>query len=183
MTANELKKLVTQVRRTDTALRHLACQLRLNDADKSALLKAASVLSSSSRFVASQATQSKRMEDARERAVTKATQQAKQLMESWPVTTILDKVALCIGNLMESNLRRDLESDPADLEWSLSYWVEQALSEIPASAAWKAVRDDRPVSELMAQARERLEKVRDQPVTIALAERWRSQMEKGVQNA
>jgi hypothetical protein len=33
MTASELKKLVTQVRRTDTALRHLAAQLDLNEAD------------------------------------------------------------------------------------------------------------------------------------------------------
>jgi hypothetical protein len=49
MTASELKKLVTQVRRTDTALRHLAAQLDLNEADKASLLKAASVLSASGR--------------------------------------------------------------------------------------------------------------------------------------
>ena len=40
MTASELKKLVTQVRRTDTALQHLAAQLDLNEADKASLLKA-----------------------------------------------------------------------------------------------------------------------------------------------
>ena len=158
MTASELKKLVTQVRRTDTALRHLAAQLDLNEADKASLLKAASVLSASGRQVATQVTQTRRTEEAREKAIAKATQEAKQLMAGWPVVSIPDKVALCVANLMETHLRQNLASDPDNLEWSLSYWVEQAL----------------------ALASERLDKIRIEPGTIALAQRWQAQMEAAV---
>jgi urease gamma subunit len=180
MTASELKKLVTQVRRTDTALRHLAAQLDLNEADKASLLKAASVLSASGRQVATQVTQIRRTEEVREKAIAKATQEAKLLMAGWPVVSIPDKVALCVANLMETHLRQNLKSDPDTLEWSLNYWVEQALAEIPMNAAWRAVRDGKPVSELMALASERLDMIRIQPGTIALAQRWQTQMETGI---
>jgi urease gamma subunit len=177
MTASELKKLVTQVRRTDTALRHLAAQLDLNEADKASLLKAASVLSASGRQVATQVTQTRRTEEVREKAIARATQEAKQLMAGWQVVSISDKVALCVANLMETHLRQNLASDFDNLEWSLNYWVEQALAEIPMNAAWRAVRDGKPVSELMALASERLDRIRIQPGTIALAQRWQTQME------
>jgi len=180
VTASELKKLVTQVRRTDTALRHLAAQLDLNEADKASLLKAASVLSTSGRLVATQVTQTRRTEEAREKAVAKATQEAKLLMADWPVASIPDKVALCVANLMETHLRQNLASDSDNLEWSLNYWVEQALAEIPMNAAWRAVRDGKPVSELMSLASERLDKTRIQPGTIDLTQRWQRQMEADV---
>ena len=180
MTASELKKRATQVRRTETSLRNLAAQLDLNEADKASLLKTASVLSASGRRVASQASQTRRTEEAREKAVAKATQEAKQLMAGWPVASIPDKVALCVANLMETHLRQNLASDFDNLEWSLNYWVEQALAEIPMNAAWRAVRDGKPVSELMALASERLDRIRIQPGTIALAQRWQTQMETGI---
>ena len=135
MTASELKKRATQVRRTETALRRLAVQLDLNAADKASLLKAVSVLSASGRHVANQAAQTRRTEEAREKAVAKATQEAKLLIAGWPVASITDKVALCVANLMETHLRQNLESDTDNLEWSLNYWVEQALAEIPMNAA------------------------------------------------
>jgi hypothetical protein len=76
MNASELKKRATQVRRTETALRHLAVQLDLTEADKAPLLKAVSVLSASRRHVANQAAQTMRTGEAREKAVAKATQEA-----------------------------------------------------------------------------------------------------------
>ena len=51
-------------------------------------------------------------------------------MAGWPVASIPDKVALCVANLMETHLRQNLASNTDNLEWSLSYWVEQALVEI-----------------------------------------------------
>ena len=180
MTASELKKRATQVRRTDTSLRHLAAQLDLNETDKASLLKAASVLSASGRHVANQAARTRRTEEAREKAIAKATREAKLLMAGWPVVSIPDKVALCVAKLMETHLRQNLASDSDNLEWSLNYWVEQALAEIPMNAAWRAVRDGKPISELMALASERLDKIRIQPGTIALAQRWQAQMEAAV---
>ncbi len=177
MTANELKKLAAQVRRTDTALRHLASRLNLNDGDKAVLLKAAAVLSENGRKVSNQASKIKRDEDARDKAVAEAEQKAKAMIGDWPATTTLDKVAICIANQMESNLRHDLQSEPRDMQWSLDYWTELALREIPTSAAWRSVRDGKPVNELMVLAREKLEQIRTQPGTVALAERWQAQMD------
>ena len=90
----------------------------------------------------------------------------------WPVETTLDKVALCLGNLMESNLRQDLERGLRDPQKSLDYWVELAMSELPSSAAWKAVQTKQPVVSVMEQATERLQQVRSQPKAIELARRW-----------
>jgi hypothetical protein len=127
------------------------------------------VLSASGRQVATQAAQTRRTEEVREKAIARATQEAKLLVAGWPVASIPDKVTLCVANLMETHLRQNLASDPGNLEWSLNYWVEQALAEIPMNAAWRAVRDGKPVSELMALASDRLNRIRVQPGTIALA--------------
>jgi hypothetical protein len=177
MTAKELKNLAAQVRRTDTALRQLAGRLDLSDGDKKALLKAAMLLSNSGRKVGAQATRTKREEQARDVAIAKATQEAIALMADWPVETTLDKVALCIGDQLESNLRHDLQSKQTDLAWSLDYWVKQARQDIPAEAAWRSVRDSKPVRELMTLAREKFEQIRTRPGTIALTKRWQAGME------
>ena len=177
MTAKELKNLATQVRRTDTALRQLAGRLNLSDTDKKALLKAAMVLSDSGRKLGAQAIRTKREEQTRDAVIAKATQEAKASMSDWPVETTLDKVALCIGGQLESNLRHDLQRGQTDLAWSLDYWVKQARQDIPAEAAWRSVRDGKPVRELMTLAREKLEQIRTRPGTIALAERWQAGMD------
>lgn len=61
-----LKKLATQVRRTDTVLRQLAVQMDLNEADKATLLNAANVLSVGGKRIAMKAKRSKQEEDARD---------------------------------------------------------------------------------------------------------------------
>jgi len=177
MTSKELKNLAAQVRRTDTALRQLAGRLDLSEADKKALLKAATVLSGSGRKLGTQATRTKRDEDARDKAIAKATQEAKALMADWTVETTLDKVALCVGGQLESNLRLDLQRGQTDLAWSIDYWVKQARQDIPTEAAWRSVRDGKPVRDLMTLAREKLEQIRTRPGTVALAERWWAGME------
>ena len=177
MTAKELKNLAAQVRRTDTALRQIAGRLELSEADKKALLKAAKVLSDSGRKVGAQAIRAKREELARDKAITKANQEAKASMAGWPMETTLDKVALCVGGQLESNLRHDLQSGQADLAWCIDYWVKQAKQDIPAEAAWRSVRDGKPVNELMTLAWEKLKQIRTQPGTIALSKRWQAGME------
>jgi hypothetical protein len=172
MNANDLKKLATQVRRTDTVLRQLARQLDLNDQDRVALLQAADVLTGNAKQVARKAKSAKIEEQTRERALALAVEEARRLGQVWPVETTLDKVALCLGNLMESNLRQDIESQPRDPLRSLDYWVELAMSELPSSAAWKAVQTNQPVASVMEHATERLHQVRVQPKAIDLARRW-----------
>jgi hypothetical protein len=172
MNANDLKKLATQVRRTDTVLRQLARQLDLKFDDRVALLHAADVLTCNAKQVARKVGAAKIEEQAREKALALAADEARRLGKVWSVETTLDKVALCLGNLMESNLRQDLESKPRDPLKSLDYWVELAISELPSSAAWKAVQTKQSVASVMEQAAQRLQQVRMQPKAIELARRW-----------
>lgn len=177
MTAKDLKNLAAQVRRTDTALRQLAWRLDLGEHERHALLAAAAVLDSSGRRVRAEATQAKRAEDARERAIVKGTQEAMTLLADWPAATTLDKVALCIVAGLEPHLREDIGRQQTDLAWCLDYWLEQARRDIPAEAAWQSWRQGKPVLAIMAQAREKLERIRTHPGTMALAERWRAELD------
>jgi len=172
MNANDLRKLATQVRRTDTVLRQLARNLELSNQDKAMLLKAADVLTGTAKQVVRKAKSARAEEQAREKALATAIEEARKIGKIWPVETTLDKVALCLGNLMESNLRQDLEHGPRDPQKSLDYWVELAMSELPSSAAWKAIQTKQSVALVMEQATERLQQVRSQPKTIELARRW-----------
>jgi hypothetical protein len=172
MNANDLKKLVTRVRRTDTVLRQLARQLDLNVQDRGALFHAADLLTSNAKQVARKAKEAKTEEQVRAMALATAVEEARRLGKVWSVETTLDKVALCLGNLMESNLRQDLESQPRDPLKSLDYWVELAMSELPSSVAWKAIQTKQPVATVMEQANVRLQQIRFQPKTIELARLW-----------
>jgi hypothetical protein len=172
MNANDLKKLATQVRRTDTVLRQLAHQLDLNIQDRSAILKTADLLSSKAKQVSRNAKSAKSAEETREKAYALAVEEAMQLVKAWSAESTLDKVAMCLGNLMESNLRRDLESEPRDPLRSLNYWVEIALSELPRSAAWKAVQTKQPVASVIEQATQRLHEIRAQTKTSEFARHW-----------
>lgn len=172
MNANDLRKLATQVRRTDTVLRQLARNLELNNQDKTVLLKAADVLTGTANQVVRKAKSAKAEEQAREKALATAIEEARKIGKIWPIETTLDKVALCLGNLMEANLRQDLENGLRDPQKSLDYWVELAMSELPSSVAWKAVQSKQSVASVMDQATERLQKIRTQPKAIELARRW-----------
>jgi hypothetical protein len=177
MTANELKNLAAQVRRTETALRNLASVLALNKDDQKALLNAATVLASRGRKLGVEASQAKRVEEAKAKARTKATRDARALMVEWPtVATTLDKVAICLAMRMEGNLRTDLQNDHR-LESSLEYWAEQALRDLPEHAAYLAVHESRPVVEVMAAFREKYEQIRARPGTAAFALRWQMGMD------
>lgn len=177
MTAKSLKNLAAQVRRTDTALRQLAGRLDLGERERHALLAAAAVLDTSGRRVRAEAIQAKRAEEARERAIDKGTQEAMTLLADWPAATTLDRLALCIAAGLEAHLREDIGRKQADLAWSLDYWLRQARRDIPAEAAWQAWRQGKPVLAIMAQAREKLEQIRNQPRTTALAERLQDGLE------
>ena len=172
MNSTDLKKLAIQVRRTDTVLRQLANQLDLNYQDRSAMLKTADLLTSNAKLVSRKAKTAKTEEEVREKVFALAVEEAKRLGKAWPASTTLDKVALCLGNLMESNLRQDLESEPRDPLRSLNDWVDIALSELPRSVAWKAVQMKQPVASVMEEATHRLLQLRVQAKAIDFARRW-----------
>ncbi len=176
-TAMELKKLAVQVKRTDSTLRQIASQLTLGDQERRVLLAAASILHTHGRQLDVEVARERRAEEAKERAIAKSTQEAAASIADWPVVTMLDKIAFCIAAGFESNLRLDIQDQRADLAWSLDYWVKQARHDIPAELAWQSWRQQKPVSELVAQARERLERIRTRPGTVALAQRWQVRLQ------
>lgn len=176
MTAKDLKNLAAQVRRTETVLRQIAWHLDLGERERHALLAAAAVLDSCGHKVRAEATQAKRAEAAREKAIAKGTQEAMTLLADWPAATTLDRVALCIAAGLEAHLREDIGREQADLAWSLDYWLKQARRDIPAEAAWQSWRQGKPVLAVMVQAREKLEQIRNQPRTAALTERWQAEL-------
>lgn len=177
MTAKDLKNLAAQVRRTETALRQIAWRVDLGERERQALLAAAAVLDTSGRKVRAEATQAKHAEEAREKAIAKGTQEAMTLLADWPAATTLDRVALCIAAGLEAHLREDIGREQTDLAWSLDYWLKQARRDIPAEAAWQSWRQGKPVLAVMAQAREKLEQIRNQARTAALTERWEAGLE------
>lgn len=183
MTAKDLKNLAAQVRRTDTALRQLARRLDLGEREGHALLAAAAVLDTSGRRVRAEAIQAKRAEEAREKAIAKGTQEAMSLLADWPAATTPDRVALCIVAGLEAHLREDIARTQGDLTWSLDYWLRQARRDIPAEAAWQSWRQGKPVLTIMTQVREKLEQIRNQPRTTALAERWQAGLEEQASSA
>lgn len=168
----DLKKLAVQVKRADSTLRQLASRLTLGDLERQALLAAASVLHHHGRQLDVEVARERQVEEAKERAIAESTQEAAALIADWPVVTMLDKIAFCIAAGFESNLRLDIQDQRADLAWALDYWVKQARRDIPAELAWQAWRQQKPVAELVVQVRERLERIRAHPGTVALAQRW-----------
>ena len=177
MTAKNLKNLAAQVRRTETVLRQITWHLDLGERERHALLAAAAVLDSCGHKVRAEATQAKRAEAAREKAIAKGTQEAMMLLADWPAATTLDRVALCIAAGLDAHLREDIGRKQTDLAWSLDYWLKQARRDIPAEAAWQSWRQGKPVLAIMAQARTKLEQIRILPRTVALAERWQAGLE------
>ncbi len=176
-TAKNLKNLAGQIRRTETALRNLVSQMDLSDGERKELLAAATVLDLKVGKIALAARKAKRDEEAEEKAIAKARVIASELLKSWPSETVLDKVAICAMNHLEANLRRDLQEGRRDWKWSLDYWISSALREIPSDAAWRSVREGKPVSELMSAFREKLDAIKSHPTILVLAERWQANIE------
>lgn len=178
MTAKELKKQVAQIRRVVTALRRLSMQLEIDNADRAAIDKTSQILSRQGKRIDTQAIEAKRQETKREQAIASAQRQAVVIIATWAMETLVDRIALCIGNHLKESLCRDLAGEGGDLAWSLNYWVEQCMREIPEHAAWRAVQEGKSVEDLMAVAFQRLQAIRCQSETIALANAWQERLVK-----
>jgi len=176
-TAKNLENLAGQIRRTETALRNLVSQMDLSDEERMELLAAATVLDLKAGEIALAARKAKHAEEAEEKAIAKAYVIASELLKSWPGETVLDKVAICAMNHLEVNLRRNLEEETRNWRNSLDYWIRDALREIPHDAAWRSVREGKPVDELMSTFRENLDAIKSHPAILALAERWQANIE------
>lgn len=183
--AKDLKSQATQIKRSVTGIRsilayteaqRLYCDIKLlSDTDKKVLEKAAGILNQVRSKTSSMSAKAATLERAKELALKKATDEAIKLFNQWPkAVTTLDKVALIYGNGAELQLIKDLERDESrkDWAWDLNYWYEEALREIPRTAAWRAVGDSKPVADLMLAAAARLAEIKTKRTVELIAARW-----------
>jgi hypothetical protein len=197
-TAKNLKSHTTQIKRTVTGIRSIVsyteAQRRyaditlLSEADRKTLEKAAIILNQVGSKTASMSTKAASQERARELALKKATDEAIKLFNQWPVAvTILDKVALIYGNRGETHLLEDLERDESrkDWAWDLNYWYEEAMREIPRTAAWSAVSGTNPksVADLMLTAAVRLAEIKSKRTVELVAARWQVKLDQEASGA
>lgn len=195
-TAQNLKSQSTQIKRTVTGIRSIIAygevQRRyhnislLSEADVKALEKAAGILNQIRSKTSSMSTTAATQERAKELALKKATAEATVLFARWPVsTTTLDKVALIVGNHGERLLREDVSKDEAagGWAWTLKYWYETASREIPVTAAYSAVTDNKPIAELMDVAATKLAEIKANPGVELLAARWQVKLDKEASGA
>ena len=189
-TAQNLKSQATQIKRTVTGIRNILAYAEeqkryhdaniLSEADVKALEKAMGVLHQIRSKTSSMSTKAAAQERARELALKKATDEAIELFNQWPkAVTILDKVALIYGNGAERQLISDMEREESqkDWAWDLNYWYEEALREIPRTAAWRAVADNKPVADLMLAAAARLAEIKSKRTVELMAARWQVKLD------
>lgn len=194
-TAKNLKSQATQIKRAVTGIRSILAYTEtqrlyydinlLSDADKKVLEKAAGILNQVRSKTSSMSAKAATQERARELALKKATDEAIKLFNQWPkAVTILDKVALIYGNGAELQLIKDLERDESrkDWAWDLNYWYEEALREIPRTAAWRAVGDSKPVADLMLAAAARLAEIKTKRTVELIAARWQVKLDQEASN-
>jgi len=189
-TAQNLKSQATQIKRTVTGIRNILAYAEeqkryhdaniLSEADVKALEKAMGVLHQIRSKTSSMSTKAAAQERARELALKKATDEAIELFNQWPkAVTILDKVALIYGNGAERQLISDMEREESQKNWAwdLNYWYEEALREIPRTAAWRAVADNKPVADLMLAAAARLAEIKSKRTVELMAARWQVKLD------
>lgn len=195
-TAKHLKSQAAQIKRVVTGIQgilayterqRLYCNNNLlSDADKKALEKAVVILSKLSSKTSGMFAKADKLERAREVALKKATDEAIKLFKQWPVAaTILDKVALIYGNNAERQLIADLERNETRKTWAcdLNYWYEEALREIPRTAAWRAVQDNKSVADLMLAGAARLAEIKSKRAVELMAARWQVKLDQEASGA
>lgn len=194
-TAKNLKSQATQIKRTATGILNVLAYAEserryhdnpnlLSEADVKALEKAVGILNQIGSKASSMSTKVAKQERAKELALKKATDEAKRLFAQWPAAvTTLEKVALVVGNRTQLQLHRDLERNEASggWAWSLNFWYDEAFREIPAQIAYLAVRDKKPVADLMQIAAERLAEIKVKPEVGLLAARWQIKLDQETQ--
>jgi hypothetical protein len=171
--AKHMKDRCANTRRTATSLKDLSRDASLGIADQGLLLKAAQVLDSMSERMHSEAKSLKTKELAYAKAIAGATKDATGLLALWPRSATVDKIAIIDVNNHRSHLCTSVRDDKTakELGWSLNYWLDQALREIPSDIAYQSVNKKLSVADLMTTARTKFDTLRADAENILLAAR------------
>lgn len=184
-TAKSIQVQATSAKRASTAINNIVKQIQLqqryddksqliNGAEQEILMKAATILTRVGKHVADTARKLKSDEDQFERDLAKATNEAKQIIATWPAQTILEKVAIILGSDCAGAFRKEVDASYLD------YWYQEALRDIPSRAAWLACSKKCSVATLMAGAAEKLQGIRDSSEAQLLARRWEEKLGRNI---
>jgi len=180
MNANELKNQAAQAKRTSTAISSLSKRLALSEADRQALKKAATILTTASNQVKSEAKSAKRTEDARNKSIAAATVEVKKIIATWPIDTIADKLTIILASGSYSGQLLQIyvdEKDAAELSWYLNTMVTNAVNAIIDEAAYRAIVDRKPVANVMEHARQQYDKKKADVKVLNLVKQWDTKMQ------
>jgi hypothetical protein len=185
-----IKDQAATAKRAATAIRNIIKQLEweksqnqpsaINAVDQNALIKAAGILARLGATKTQVAKKTKLTEIAREQATAIATTEAKYILETWPAAeSILDKISFIIGNGYGYSLQRYLhegipiwggrEVNSDDWRELLDQLMTDAQKSIPSSLAYNAVKQNKPIADVMSEALDKLNAIKKKPGTLILA--------------
>lgn len=143
----------------------------LNARDQKILMEASSILSRINRHCSDVATKAKSEEDRVERELESHSREARKIIDTWPNTTILDKVAFILGSDSASGFLKE-----SDAKY-FNYWYQDALRTVPSQAAWIAYSRKCSVSHVLDGAYQRLQRIKEGTEAKSLANQWERKME------
>jgi len=187
-TAKDLKHSAAAARRTATALLTTAEQAEfalrwpndpkkatISEGDIETLRKAAGIMNSIGSKDAKAGKVAAAQQDVYERKKAKALEEVRKIIDTWPTpANVLDRVALVTAYWgSDRNLTSALNADGQLNEnaGSVRWFYEDALRAVPDSLADKAVTSGKPIADLVAEFRIKLDEIRQRPATVLLAQR------------
>lgn len=192
-----IKDQAASAKRAATAIRNIVKQLEwdrsqnLSDiiglADQNILIKAAGILARFGATKTQVAKKTKTNELADEQAKAIATLEAKRILETWPVVvSALDKVSFIVLDRNIYSLQRYLheglpmwdgkEATPEDWRDMLDQLVNDSQKNLLSYKAYQAVKHNKPISEVMSEALDEFNVIKNRTGTADIAKQVESKI-------
>lgn len=192
-----IKDQAASAKRAATAIRNIIKQLEwdksqnqpvvINAVEQKTLINAAGILARFGATKTQVAKKAKTNELAHEQAIAIATSEAKRILETWPaVESIIDKVSFIIADSNGYSLQRYLheglpmwngkEATPDDWRELLDQLMKDSQKNLPSYMAYYAVKHNKPISDVMSDARAKLDAIKNGSGTADIAKQVESRI-------
>lgn len=185
-----IKDQAASAKRAATAIRNIIKQNEpgiINASDQNVLVKAAGILARLGATKTQVAKKTKAVEVAHEQAIASATSEAKRILETWPaVESTLDKVSFIVADSNVYSLQRYLheglplwggkDATPDDWRDMLDQLVKDSQKNLPSYMAYQAVKHNKPISEIMSDALDKLNVIKNRTGTADIAKQIESKI-------
>lgn len=185
-----IKDQAASAKRAATAIRNIIKQNQLgviSSTDQNVLAKAAGILARLGAIRTQVAKKTKTVEVAHEQAIASATLEANRILATWPVVeSTFDKVSFIAVDSNIYSLQRYLheglplwggkEATPDDWRDMLDQLVKDSQKNLPSYMAYQAVKHNRPISEVMLDALDKLNAIKNRTGTVDIAKQVESKI-------